>query len=174
MDFNNNNNMNNNNGYHGPNGYNNPNGFNNPNGNPNPYGYQYVPPVKQPGSSLQTAAMVLGILSIVTACIMTVYPPFIFGGLAIIFAILSKGSIAKLQQKAKIGVICSIIGLVLNCFIIAGSFKTIFENPEMTMEVAAMYDDIIEQMYGVPSEDILGESMEDTMAEMFEAFGIDE
>ena len=173
MDFNNstngnNNTGNNNNGYN-MNHYPPNNGYNNrPNGSPNPYGYPYTPPVKLPGSGMALAAMVLGIISIVTACMMTFYFPFIFGSLAILFALLSKGSLTKMQTQAKTGIICGIIGLVLNCGIMVYSVNLALNNPELMIDTAIMYDDMIEQMYGVPSEEILGDSMEDVITDMYD------
>lgn len=176
MDFNNNMNDNNNAGNNNPtnNGYHYNNEHNNTNDYQNPYGYRPTPPVRKAGNSLETAAMVLGILALVTACMMTVYLPFIFGALAIVLALLSKGGLARLRTRAIAGIICATIGLVLNCGIIVSSFKTILENPSMMMEAARTYDDMLEQMYGAPSEEILGESMEDAMSEMYEILGVDE
>lgn len=155
MDFNNNNT---------------PNGYQNPNGHQNPYGYQYTPPVKAPGSALSSAAMVLGIGAIVTALMMTVYLPFIFGSLAIVLALLSKGSFSKIQSKARAGIICGIIGLFINFGVIGYSFNIILNNSDMMIETAIMYDEMLEEMYGVPSEELLGESMEDTISGMYEMF----
>ncbi len=152
MDFNNNNNSNQNGSPYGNNG--------NPNQNQNPYGYRYVPPVRKPGSGLANAAIALGIISILTAIMMTIYFPFIFGSLAILFAILSKGRAPKMLQHAKTGLICGIAGLLINIVIFGGSVYYIISNPSVLVESAQIYDQMIEQRYGVPSEEILGDSME--------------
>ncbi len=146
------------------------NNNNTPNEYQNPYGYQYTPPVKAPGSALSSAAMVLGIGAIVTALMMTVYLPFIFGSLAIVLALLSKGSFSKIQSKARAGIICGIIGLFINFGVIGYSFNIILNNSDMMIETAIMYDEMLEEMYGVPSEELLGESMEDTISGMYEMF----
>lgn len=153
MDFNNNNHNSNQNGPpYGNNG--------NPNQNQNPYGYRYVPPVRKPGSGLANAAIVLGIISILTAIMMTIYFPFIFGSLAILFAILSKGRESKMVKQAKTGLICGIAGLLINIVIFGGSIVYIISNPNVLVESAQMYDQMCERIYGVPSEEILGDSME--------------
>ena len=142
---------------------------NNTNNNNNNYN-NYTPPVKVPGSGLATAAMVLGILAIVTAFMMTLYLPFLFGGLAILLALLSKGTAARLQSKATMGIICSIIGLTANIGIWAYSLSIVITNPDAMIQAARFYDDIIEATYGMPSEEILGDSMEDIITDMYEAF----
>lgn len=157
MDFNNNNpNQNNNQG--------------NPMPNHNPYGYRYTPPERVPGSGLASAAMILGIASIVSAFMMTVYFPFILGCLAILFALLSKGLSPKLVKQAKAGIICAIAALAVNVSIIVASISFMFSNPDLLIDVAKTYDTQIEKLYGVPSEDILGDSMEDVVNDMLNTF----
>ena len=68
--------------------------------------------IKHPGSPFAAAALILGLLSIVTAVLGTVYPPLVFGGLAIILAILSKKEPDKYY-------FISYLGMVLNSCIIA-------------------------------------------------------
>lgn len=148
---------------------NNSNSYNN-NMNGNPYGYQYVPPVNVPGSGLANAALVLGIISIVTAIMLTFYFPFIFGSIAIILALLSKGTAPKILTKAKSGIICASIGFVLNLVIWVYSFALLFSNPDVLLQTARTYDEMIEQIYGESSEEILGDSMEDMMNDTLELF----
>lgn len=158
MDFNNNNNnQNSNNNPYGSNGYPNPN----ENSGGYPGGVPYRSPVRVPGSSFASIAMVFGIISIVTALMMTVYFPFILGSLAILFAILSKGLANGFMKQAKIGIICGIAGLAVNIVIVAGSFAYILSHPDTLRQTARMYDNMCEQMYGTPSEEIFGDSMED-------------
>lgn len=144
--------------------------FNPQNGYRAPYGSMPVPPVKVPGNGFAIAAMILGISAIITAFMLTVYLPFILGSLSIVMAILSRSGLTGLQSKAKAGIICSVVALLLNIGIVGYSFSIIFNNPELIMQTATMYDEMIEQMYGVPSEEILGESMEDTISEMYQLF----
>ena len=105
MDFNNNGTQNN------PNQ--NPYNANRPMGN-SPYGYQYSPPYIMPGQKLANAAMVLGIISILSTILMTIYIPLILGSIAIILAILSKGSKSRMAGQAMTGLICGAGGLVMN------------------------------------------------------------
>ena len=86
---------------------------NNSNGNygPNrtgqsPYGYPYPPSYKMPGKSLATASMILGIISILSTILMTLYIPMILGSIAIVLAILSKGSKNNMPGQATAGIVC--------------------------------------------------------------------
>lgn len=130
-------------------------------------------PVKVQGGGFANAAMILGIISIVTAAIMTVYPPFILGSLAILFAILSKGRAPKLLAQAKAGIICAITGLSINICIIVFSFVYIFSNPDMLRETAQIYDNMCEQIYGMPSEEIIGDSMENIVDDLIDSLNLE-
>lgn len=140
---------------------------NNSNTNHNPYGYPYSPPVRTPGNGFANAAMILGIIAILTAIMLTLYFPFVLGSLAILFALLSKGRAPKMSGQAKAGIICGTIGLAINISIFVSSVAFVLSNPDMLIESARIYDDMIEQMYGEPSEDILGDSMENIISDFF-------
>lgn len=143
------------------------NEYHNPGGN-NPYYRPYTPPVKAPGSNFATAALALGIASILSAAMMTIYFPFILGSVAIVLAILSKGTAAKMFKQAKAGIICAVVALVINLYLLISTFTYIIANPSLLIDTAKMYDSAIEQMYGVPSEEVFGESMEDMISNIFE------
>ena len=88
----------------------------------NPYANMPYGIYKKP-NYMETAALVLGVLSIVTcSCI---YGAFIFGGLAIVLALLSSGGKMKLGSKAKLAIILAIAGVIITivfyavCFYIA-------------------------------------------------------
>jgi len=108
---------------------------------------------KEPNQSLYTASMVLGILTFVSMVMMTVYLPFIFGGLAIIMAILSRGDKAELHKSAKIGIITGIVGMVLNVLVVGGSVYAVFHNPVLYEQ----FDKTVEQMYGESFEDLISD-----------------
>ena len=79
--------------------------FNFQSNDPNRYnGVDYS--CRNPGMAMATASLLLGLASFFT--IMTVILPFICGGLAILFALLSKGYGKKLLTQAKIGIICGV------------------------------------------------------------------
>lgn len=132
-----------------------PNG--NQGGNPynNPYpGSPYPQPRKTPASGLVNAAFILGIAAIVSAFMMTVYFPFILGGISIVLALLSKGYDNKMAGSAKAGIVCSVIGLVVNILIVSVSFHTLFTDERVFQQ----FDSLYEQIYG--------DSFTDTYKEM--------
>ncbi len=125
-----------------------------PGGTNNMYGaYRY----NEPGSGMANAAMVLGIISIVSSITFTVYPPFILGGIAIVLALLSKGRSPKLLSKAKTGIICAIAGLVLNTIIVTASITLLFTNPDVRDQVNKTF----EKQYGMTFDEMWKEMMEE-------------
>jgi len=125
----------------------------------NPYNNPYPNPSypragKTPANGLVSAAFILGIAAIVSAFMMTVYFPFILGGISIVLALLSKGYGNKMAGSAKAGIICSIIGLVVNILIVSVSFHTLFTDKRVFQQ----FDSLYEQIYG--------DSFTDTYKEM--------
>ncbi len=147
--YNNGNPYNNNNPYNNGNPYNNNNPYNNGNPYNNPYGGRNPYPRKPKGDSLATAALVMGVVAL-CSCI-TVYLPFIFGGIGITLAILSKGSAPRMLGKAKAGLLCAVAGFSLTAMLVVASFYMVFTVPEVMDEVNKVY----EQTYGVSFEEMI-------------------
>lgn len=94
--------------------------------NENQYNYDYsntyqnpnTPPPYQPPKSngMATASLILGILSLVLCC--CVYFSIPLGALAILFAILSRGSSRQMTGQAKAGLGLGIGGIVLTFIMI--------------------------------------------------------
>lgn len=74
-------------------------------------------------ASMSIASMVMGILGLVMSC--CIYPAIIFGSLAIIFALLSRGGEMTMNGYAKAGMILGIIGIVFGIIFIIYGFFTI-------------------------------------------------
>ncbi len=140
MDFNNTNNQN-----------------HNPYGSPFPNQPQYVPSQKSPADGLISAAMILGISAIVSAFMMTVYFPFVLGSISIILALLSKGHGNKLADKARTGIICSTVAIVLNIFIVVGSLYTVFSSKENFQQFDYLYEQIYGESFSDMYEELTGE-----------------
>lgn len=134
---------------------------NNPNGYQNNYPYYnrsaYQIPYAEPGSSLANAAMVLGIISIISCFTFTVYPAFILGSIAIILALLSKGRRPKLFPKARTGIICAVIGLVANTVLITSVMFLLFTDPDVRADVNRSF----KKNYGMTFDEIMEEIMEE-------------
>ncbi len=126
--------------------------------NNNPY-YQhngYQMPVKEPGSSMYSAAFALGIAALISCFTFTVYPAFICGGIAIVFALLSKGRSPKMHNKATIGIVCGTIALVMNTLIVTYSTTMVLTNPELKEQL----NETCEEIYGMSFDDMLEEITE--------------
>lgn len=108
----------------------------------------YTRPTRHPGSGFATASMVLGIISIMTAFLGTVYPPLVCGGLSIILGLLSKGGDPVLLPNARVGVITAIVGLIVNVAVVAASFALVFGNPQMREEFHDQLNEYSEYLYG--------------------------
>lgn len=126
---------------------------NNPYNSNNSYNTQtpYRPNTGASGDRLASAAMIMGILTLATFVSMTIYPPFIFGAVGIVLALLSKGRSPGLQVKAKAGIICATIGLVANCALCTTSLYMLYTKPEIMKQV----NDIFEKQYGMSYDEML-------------------
>ncbi len=124
----------------------------------NPYnnGNYYQPPYKTPSSALENAAMILSVMAAAATLTFTVYPSLILGVLAIIMAILSKGTKSELVSKAKRGILFGSIAIIVNIVILVTSVTLVFTNSEMrsilNQQTESIYgitfDEMIEQLDG--------------------------
>lgn len=99
-----------------------------------------------------SASLILGILAFLSIC--TGVLPFIFGGLSILFAVLSKRRQKPLLSSAFIGVVSSSIGIVFSFVILAVAF---IQLPEMLKDptMRAQLNSTSEALYGVTFEEML-------------------
>lgn len=136
------------------------NGYNYYNNGYNPYYGRYAYPVNvtEPGSKLASAAMVLGIISLISCFTFTIYPAFITGSIAIVLALLSKGRRPKLFGKARTGIICAIAGLITNTVLITGCIVMIFTNDDIRAQVNQTF----EEQYGQTFDEMLEEILENS------------
>lgn len=74
-------------------------------------------------AGMSVASLVMGILGLVMSC--CVYPAIIFGSLAIIFALLSRGGEMHTNSYAKAGLVLGIIGIIRGFLILMYSFFTL-------------------------------------------------
>lgn len=103
-----------------------------------------------PRNSMATAASVLGLATIVTTVLCTVYIPFITGSLAILFALLSKGNCRQMNSPAKTGVTTAIIGLVMNVVLIVSVIVLYLTNPVIREQSNKLF----EQRYGMTIDEL--------------------
>ena len=101
---------------------------------------------EQSAQGFATAALVFGILSIISAFCCC---PYIFSALGIIFALLSKGAEKILRDKARMGLMLSIIGMVvsivLTIFSIVMPLVLIKNNPEYKKIFIETYENSLKE-----------------------------
>ncbi|MGN1179831.1 MAG: hypothetical protein ACI4SD_01365 [Suilimivivens sp.] len=119
------------------------------------------PSFRNPGMAMATASLFLGVASFFT--MLSVFLPFLFGGLAILFALLSKGYGKKMLTQAKIGLLSGIGGLCVTVVLCVSSMSMLLKDPDLLVEIGQQYDEAIESIYGQSAEEIYGESFEDIM-----------
>lgn len=90
--------------------------------NQQPYNQPYnsMPPRDRRSSSMETASLVLGLISLTTCSCL--YISIACGALAILLGLLSKGGANSVTSKAQAGIIMGILGLVFTIVIYAASF----------------------------------------------------
>ncbi len=101
--------------------------------------------------NMATMALILGLISIPFCFFL--YTGIILGGLAIVFAILSKGTADKLLTQAKKGIIYGTIGIVVGYCMFASNVHTLLNNPSYRQEL----NRVSEQVNGVSFDDMLEE-----------------
>lgn len=87
--------------------------------------------------------------AVITALFGTMIFPFIFGGLSIIFAVLSKGNTADYQLNAKIAIIVSCITLIGNTAYTGFACYNVLFNKEYQQQLSETF----EQFYGMSMEE---------------------
>lgn len=127
-------------------------------------------PIRNPGQTLATISLILGLASIFT--MLTVYLPLILGSLAIVFAILSKGYGKKMLTIAKAGIGTALGGMAL-IIVIVGSLVVLLlsSSGDTLIQFGQQMDQQFEQQTGQKLEDVLGTSYEDMMREYAESSG---
>ena len=122
------------------------------------YEYNQIHNPMNPRVALATTASVLGLISV--ALLLSVYFAIILGGIAIVIAILSRGSDGKFLPQAKRALFFGAIGLLGGYFFMIQAFVAVFTDPE-TRAMVNQY-----------SEAISGESFDDMLGEVMSSFGI--
>ena len=90
--------------------------------------------IEQKMNSYAKISLVLGIVTIVTMIFGTVYVPFISGGVAIIFAVLSRGARTSFSTTALAGLITSLAGILLNIALVVSVLFLYLNNASIREE----------------------------------------
>lgn len=118
-----------------------------------PQGFEHYGYVPARNNSFMILSLIMGILSILT--FYTFLGGLIFGGLGILFAILSKGNDKTLTGTAIGGVSTSIAGIAFTAIIYGFTFFLIFSHGELH----DAFNKSFEQTYGISVEDYLEQQL---------------
>lgn len=123
--------------------------------------------------SLVGGAFIMGILSLISAftCISFLAP--VFGGLGILFALLSKGKEETMEKKAKQGLILSSVSLIATTVFMIGTFVFTFatlsqyEPDELHDYLNEAYEETYGQSFDELYEEIYGEDFGEIYEDMY-------
>lgn len=107
-------------------------------------------------NQMETASQICGIIAVISVFTMMIYPALVLGSLAIIFAILSRGSAKKLYDRAVTGIITGGIAIAVDIALLVASLAIIFSNGPMKQQL----NDACKQMYGQTFDDMLQDAMD--------------
>ena len=92
----------------------------------NPYSsHPFRTPVRNRQNLFETMSMTFAIVALVSCTCF--YGSYIFGALAILFALLSRGGQMKMSSKAKLGLIVGIVAIVLSTVLTISSLYMILD-----------------------------------------------
>ncbi|HKM04330.1 MAG TPA: hypothetical protein VJZ04_07000 [Lachnospiraceae bacterium] len=117
--------------------------------------------MKETANSFAAVSLLMGITTIVTMILGPVYLPCVFGGLSIIFAILSKDNKKELHSTAVVGLITGIIGLVLNTIFIVSIIVMVLTIPSMREQFNTNFEQIFGESFEDASESLTGNPQND-------------
>lgn len=107
-------------------------------------------------NSFASLSFTFGLLTITTMFMMTIYLPFIFGGLSLVFAILSRTDSRFFSHRVKIGMICATVGLIVNLAFTVTSVYSVFTDPKLKEQL----NDTCESMYGYTYDEMIDQITE--------------
>ena len=120
--------------------------------------------------ALVRSSFIMGILSIISAFTCFSFLTPVFGGLGILFALLSKGKDETLEKKAKHGLIMSAVSTITIAVIMVGTFIFTFATlsqyePE---ELHDYLNEAYEETYGKSFDDMYEEIYGEDFGEIYE------
>lgn len=108
---------------------------------------QFTRPPRKPASSMAMAAIACAIIAILS--VFTVIGAILFGTLAIIFALLSRGSRLKFERPAKYALYVGIIALFISAVIMIFSVVFTIREYGSFENYYRIYLNTLEQNYGI-------------------------
>lgn len=97
-------------------------------------------------NTMASLAFVAGILAVFSTFLIPVYLPLIFGSLAIVEGLLSRGC-HNMSQRAALGVALGVFGIILNMSIMAVGIYTYMTNDALREEISRLIESMQMYMY---------------------------
>ncbi|MGN0305197.1 MAG: hypothetical protein ACI4D2_03475 [Lachnospiraceae bacterium] len=106
-------------------------------------------------------ARLLGIISLFCVFLNIFYGALIFGGLAIILAVLSKGNSSSMSGPAVAGLITGSISVAVEIILLI-AVCIILYTPEFRQQFNTLYEQSYQQLYGQPANEALEDIFNNT------------
>ncbi len=97
-------------------------------------------------NSFINTSMIMGIVALVSSFLLgwTLFIPYIIGSLAIVFAVLSKESYPKMNQRATAGFICGIASLVVTtCIFVIAMIALVAVMADSNVDMSLLLEEFI-------------------------------
>lgn len=111
---------------------------------------------RSPQESLSRTAMSFAVLSILSLFVFPVALPYIFGAMALIMAVLSKGRKDYFPRRSRTAFIVAVLSMVMNTLLIISTvvyFIRILHDPQLQEEFSAL----LYKMYGLTFEELMSQ-----------------
>ncbi len=126
-------------------------------------------PAKMSQSAFLSASMLCALFACTCgSCI--IFGSMFFGGMSILFAVLSKGKSLKMHIIGIIAIVISVCSLVFSTFITGFSVYTFVSDPQMRQETYDEYEAMTGHSFEEEYEAITGNSLEEDVAKINELF----
>jgi len=102
-------------------------------------------PYDKPNAKLVAGAFYCGLVGLGLTFTQTIIPGLILGGVAMVLALLSKGTDPSLDRRAFIGLVLGILCVLLNILIFCFTLYQIMTNPEMHQQ----FNEVFRNFYGI-------------------------
>ena len=104
-------------------------------------------------NSFSVSSGTLGLVGLFCSFFGMFWFSFLFGSLAIILAVLSKGNEKRMCTSAGVGMITGILALIIQICMIIFTLYSIIYIPEFREQFINTFYHIYEQMYGIPFQE---------------------
>lgn len=112
--------------------------------------------MQSPKERLSRTSMSLAVMSVFTIFVFPVILPYIFGSVALVMAILSKGGSERFPRRSRTAAVISGIALAVNTALIVLSilyFIQILHDPELQKQ----FGETLYRMYGITFEELMNQ-----------------